>query len=226
VALAPGTDHTIAWRVPDMGGQPIAQVGLEIRRPEDSTAAAGTLYLDELTWDGAPQVAFVKPAAGGTMWRHAWVNGVDQYDRWYPETYRLVQNEGTGLLITGTREWADYGFEAAVTPHMAAACGIAARVQGMRRYYALLLTRGADGRGVAQLVKALDGEMVLAEAPCDWALYRPSRLRLEVAGARIRAAVDGRQLFDLTDPQRPLEGGGVAMVCAEGRAAFEEVAVR
>ncbi|HWQ12531.1 MAG TPA: ADP-ribosylglycohydrolase family protein [Roseiflexaceae bacterium] len=223
--LAPGAEHAFSWRVPDMGGQPIAQVGLEIRRPEDAATAAGTLYLDELTWEGAPEVAFVRPAAGGTMWRHAWVNGVDQYDRWYPETFRLIQNEGTGLLITGTREWTDYRFQAAVTPHMVAACGIAARVQGMRRYYALLLARGADGRGVARLVKALDGETVLAEAPCDWELYRAARLQLEVAGARLRASVDGRQLFDLTDPHRPLEGGGVALLCAEGRAAFEEVAV-
>ena len=58
------------------------------------------------------------------MWRRAWVDGVDQYGHWWPEAYRLVQNRGTGLLIQGAREWANYRVSAAITPHLAAACGI------------------------------------------------------------------------------------------------------
>jgi hypothetical protein len=37
------------------------------------------------------------------MWRRAWVDGVDQCETPYPETYRLIQNEGTGMVIQGTR---------------------------------------------------------------------------------------------------------------------------
>ena len=47
---------------------------------------------------------------------------------------------------------------------MAKAAGIAARVQGLRRYYALLLCD--DGK--ARLIKALDGDTVLAEAEFPW----------------------------------------------------------
>jgi hypothetical protein len=160
------------------------------------------------------------------MWRRAWVDGVDQYQGSGEETFRLVQNEGVGLLITGTREWGDYRFEARVTPHMAVSCGIAARVQGMRRYYALLLARTASGEGVARLVRALDGDELLVEAPLAWELGRSYRLSLEVAGRRLRAAVDGRVVADVEDAARPLDGGGVALLCEEGRAAFEDVAVR
>ena len=66
------------------------------------------------------------------MWRRAWVNGASQFGGRDPETYRLVQNAGTGMVIQGTREWANYRVSADVTPHMVEAAGIAARVQGLQ----------------------------------------------------------------------------------------------
>jgi len=184
--------------------------------------ADGSVYLDYLTWDGAPDVALTRPATGGTMWRRAWVNGVDQYGPWWPEPYRLVQNYGTGLLIQGTREWTDYRVSADVTPHTVKAAGIAARVQGMRRYYALLLCN--DGK--ARLVKALDGNTELAEADFVWEFGETHDLSLEVVGTRLRVWIDGHQLFEVVDTDRPLTGGGVALICEEGRTATETVTVR
>jgi hypothetical protein len=221
--LAAGAHHGFEWRVPDMGGQPIATVGLEIA---GAPRGAGTIYLDFLTWDGAPDVAFVKPAGGGTMWRHAWVNGVDQYDRWWPETYRMVHNEGVGLLIQGTREWTDYRFEATVTPHMALSCGIAVRVQGMRRYAALLLAHRPDGRRVLKFGTVMENSADWSEADFDWELYQGYRLALEVSGNQVRASVDGAQPLEPLRLATALDGGGVAMVCEEGRAAFDDVVVR
>jgi ADP-ribosylglycohydrolase len=218
-ALPPGAVHDVAWRVGDTGGAPIAEIGLEI---SSSRRADGAVYLDWLTWDGAPDVVLTRPAGGGSMWRRAWVNGVDSFDPRYPETYRLVQNRGTGLLIQGSRQWTDYRVSADVTPHMVEAAGIAARVQGLRRYYALLLQR--DGR--VCLVKALDGRRVLAETAFPWSFGETHDLALEVTGARLRAWVDGAQLFDVEDGDRPLRGGGVALVCEEGRTATDAVTVR
>lgn len=155
------------------------------------------------------------------MWRRAWVNGVDQYDYWWPEAYRLVQNRGRGLLSQGTREWDDYTVRASITLHLAAAAGLAARVQGMQRYYALLLTRD----GMARLVKALDGDTVLAECPFAWSFGATHDFALTVHGNRIEAAIDGRVLFADTDTERPLEGGGVALVVEEGRIMCDAVTV-
>ena len=156
------------------------------------------------------------------MWRRAWVNGVDRFDELSPEPYRLIQNSGTGLLIQGTREWTDYEVSAPVRPHMVTSAGIAARVQGMRRYYALLLVRG----GGARLVKALDGEAVLAEADFPWDFGLTYDLSLEVRGGRLRAGIDGEEIFDVEDGDRPLTGGAVALLCEEGRAESEVVRVR
>jgi hypothetical protein len=217
--LAPGAVHEFAWKIEEMGGAPIAEVGVEISsRPR----ADGTVYLDYLTWAGAPDVALIAPADGGTMWRRAWVNGVDQFSEWAPETYRLIQNSGRGLLMQGTREWGDYQVEAVVTPHMAQTAGIAARVQGMRRYYALLLC----GDNKVRLVKALDGDTTLAEAECAWQPGTTHTLMLRVKGRHLEAIVNGRVILRAEDSARPLSGGGIALVCEEGRCAFDAVSVR
>ena len=217
--LTPGSGHAFEWRIPGTDGQPIAAIGLEL----DATRRAdGTIYLDYLTWDGAPDVTLGRPRQGGTMWRRAWVDGIDQYESRWAEPYRLVQNEGVGLLIQGTREWTDYRVSATLTPHLAVAAGIGARVQGMRRYYALLL--GDDG--MARLIKALDGDTALAKTPLVWDLERPYELSLQVEGRRLRAAIDGRELFDVEDLDRPLIGGGAALICREGCVSSGAVTVR
>ncbi len=209
IALAPGAGHEFEWRVPEMGGQPIAAIGVELTADR---RADGTVYLDYLTWDGAPDVLLTRPAEGGTMWSRAWVNGVDQFEQRWSAAYHPVQNHGTGLLIQGTREWTDYRVSATITPHLATAAGIAARVQGLRRYYALLL----QNDGNARLVKALDGETVLAQTAFPWFPEDTYDLSVQVAGTRVQAWIDGRMVFAVDDTQRPLAGGGVALILTEG----------
>ena len=149
---------------------------------------------------------------GGTLWRRAWVNALDQLHHYGSAPFRLVQNHGTGMIIQGTREWADYRVSAELAPQLAAGFGLAARVQGLARYYALML--GADGR--AWLVKALDGERVLAERAYAWELEHDYALELRVEGARVQALVGGELLFDIVDGDRPLLGGAVGLICQEG----------
>ena len=217
--LAPGAAQELSWQVPDLGGAPVAEIGIEIIGIE---GAEGLVYLDYLTWSGAPTVTFRRPDFAGRAWLAAWVNGADELGSWGDETFRLIQNRGRGLAIQGTREWADYAVSARVTPHLARTCGLAARVQGMARYYALLIT--AEGR--ARLVKVLEGERVLAERDAPWQLDRTCELSLEVQGAAITAFLDGRVLFQVQDEDQPLTRGGVALVCEEGRVAFGPVRVQ
>jgi len=218
VTLSAGATHIFDWKIEGSGSAPIAEIGVEISHAQ---RADGTLYLDYLTWDGTPQVTFARPTHKSEMWRMAWVDAVDQYNHWWPEAFRLAQNEGRGLLIQGTREWTDYTVRAAITPHMAKACGIAARVQGMRRFYALLLCD--DGK--VRLIKALDGDTVLGESDFAWQFGETHDLQIQVTGNRIRASVDGTQLFDVEDAQHPLDGGSIALVCEEGRMATDAVTV-
>jgi ADP-ribosylglycohydrolase len=219
VQLAPGATHTFTWRMEATGGDPIAAIGVELSHER---RADGVVYLDYLTWSGEPDVTFFRPAHNGEMWRFAWVDAVDQYTPRWPEAYRLAQNEGRGLLIQGTREWGNYEARATITPHLVKSTGIAVRVQGLRRFYALLL---CDDQHV-RLVKALDGDQVLAETPFEWQLGEPYDFCLAADGTRLTAQVDGQTLFTIEDQTRPLLGGAVALVCEEGRAATDAVVVR
>ena len=214
--LAAGEAQTLEWPVDAPVGCPIAWVGIEI---SSQTRADGTIYLDWLTWSGAPKVKLGRPAHSGTRYLNAWVQACSAA---YPEgehTYRLIQDEGTGLFIQGTREWQDYAASATLTPHLARSFGVAARVQGLRRYYALKLVAG----GKAQLVRELDGTHILAEVSCAWKLYEPYKLCLEVKGNKLTGYVNGKALLQATDGT--LTDGALALLIEEGRLGCDEVEV-
>jgi ADP-ribosylglycohydrolase len=217
--LPPGEAMHLEWQVPDLGGMPIAQIGISISSNEP---ADGVIYLDRLAWDGSPNVAFHRPVASGRMWKQEWVNGADFFEDGFGEAFRVIQNRGRGLVITGTREWTDYRVQASITPHLVKAFGLAARVQGLERYYALLLCN----QNTIRLIKRLDGEILLAEQAFAWEFGQPYRLQITVKGNRILVSVDGVLLLQVNDLDRPLSGGGIALVCEEGRIGTDEVSVR
>ena len=125
------------------------------------------------------------------------------------------------MVTTGTREWGDYSVQATFTPHLAKAFGIAARVQGLERYYALLLSN----QNTIKLIKRLDGETSLAEQIFAWDFGQSYQLQITVKGNQILASVDGIVLFSVEDLDRPLFGGSIALVCEEGRIGVDEVSV-
>ena len=216
--LSPGETVHLEWQVPLMDNAPIAQVGISISSHE---TAEGIIYLDWLSWDGSPNVTFRQPVPAGMMWKRQWVNAADVFETHTDELFRVIQNRGRGLVITGTREWVNYRVQATVTPHLAKAFGIAARVQGLERYYALLLSN----QNTIKLVKRLDGETILAEQALDWEFGQPYQLQITVNENQILAFVDGSLLFNMEDLDRPLSGGGIALVCEEGRIGVDEVSV-
>jgi hypothetical protein len=135
----------------------------------------------------------------------------------------VVTDDDIGGTFTFLRALPDHGNRRDITPRMCASGGLAARVQGPRRYYALLLDVQSGG---ARLVKALNGELALAEATVPLSWQRPYALTLDVTGPRVRAWLNGAELFDVTDADGPLPGGGVALVCKEGRLTAGTVTVR
>jgi hypothetical protein len=177
-----------------------------------TVAGAASLRLDWIDWRGAPAVTFTRPPFAGSAWRRAWINAVDQWDDGRPEAFWLTQNAGRGLLIQGAEEWRDYEVQAVITPSLCAAAGIAARVGGLRRFYALLLRAG--GRIV--LLRALEADAPLAEAPFAWRQRQSYALRLAVEGPWLRAFVDDAPIFAVRDPGAPLRGGAAALVVEDG----------
>ena len=233
VWLAAGEETVITWRVPDTSGYPITFVGLQIH---GTGGQQGTIYLDYLTWDGAPEVTLNRPAEreinrqtrlkGAIMWKKAWVDGFDGSERltgldYWPEPYRLVQNNGRGLLMQGTRDWQDYQVTARMTPHMCQAGGVAVRVQGMQRYYALLLDREK-----AKIIRAFEGtDTVLAEIDSGWEFGLPYTLNLQVEGNRLVASINGKIVLETEDPENMFTGGGIGLISEVGRIGCDHVEV-
>ena len=94
-------------------------------------------------------------------------------------------------------------------------------MQGLRRYYALLL--GDDQ--VARLVKMDDVETVLAETPFDWEVFTPYALSLSAEGETLTGTVAGSVTLTATDPGSRLSAGGAGLVIEEGTLGAESVSV-
>jgi len=212
--LLSGSEAMLTWRVPDTGGYPIFEVGLEIET-RDRSGVDGVIYLDYLTWAGAPKTVLRRPDDNlSTMWKHAWVNNVSQFQtRW--EGLRITNGEGIGFIAQGSRDWKDYRVRSEVTPLLAEAWGLAARIQGRERYYAVMFDK-SDG-GCAKLIKRVHDETVLASDRFSWQVDQKYVVELQVEDNEIQAFVDGRKIFEVRDTQQlPLTGGGVGLVVDTG----------
>jgi len=201
-----------------LDGAPIAQVGISISSDEPTE---GVIHLDTLSWDGSPSVTFHRPTTVGRMWKRQWINAADYFEDKFDEAFRVIQNRGRGLVITGTREWTDYSVQSTITPHLVKTFGLAARVQGQERYYALLFTN----QNTIKFIKRLDGEIILAEQTFAWEFGQSYHLQITVLDNQIFVDVEGVLLFKIEDTDRPLLGGGVALVCEEGRIGTSAVLV-
>jgi hypothetical protein len=151
----------------------------------------------------------------------AWVNGVDDFVGMpWVSGYRLVQNQGRGLIIQGNRDWQDVSVTADISADLAASCGIALRAQGMRRYYALLLHRSGEVR----LVKVVGEETVLASCPFEWNFGESYSLNIAARGNELTASVNGEAVLSAKDDT--LKGGGMALVIEEGCSTTHKVEVK
>lgn len=211
VELKAGQRTRLSFTVPPLAG-PIFLAGVRLLGP------AQAVCLEAVKWSGAPTFRLERPSHQGAMWRRAWVNGVDRFAR-SSEMFRLIQNQGLGMLMQGTREWRDYTLTAAVTPHLVNRAGIAARVQGLTRFYGLFL---APGNRV-QLVRMQHSETVLAEAPFEWHLGETHELTLRVHGHHLVGSVNGTVRLESKDDA--LDCGAAGLVVEEGRLAIDWVEV-
>lgn len=229
VVVDAGATAQLELLVPDIGGQPISQVGVQFDGdPGDR------IDLDRLGWAGEPDVTLRRPDEPSTMWRRTWVEGVDHFmydaDSHSDRHLWMAQDRGRGLVQHGTREWRDYEVTATITPHLAEVIGVCVRTQGMWRYYAVLVARD----GVAQLVKVVDGsEAVLAAAKLEWELDTDYQITVSVSGApgsvRLVASVNGALLEatdDSDDAGTRLDGGALGIVVDTGAIEVGSVTVR
>jgi hypothetical protein len=219
--LVPGAGEVLKWTLPDLDGQPIQGIGIALT--SHGAPVDGTVWLDYLRWDGTPKLELRRPRQAGTFWHRSWVNNVSLFSNNFAPAFRISQDRGSGIIIHGTREWKDYRVSSIVAVHLGSSAGLAARVQGLRRYYALLLERG----DVVRVVKVRDGACtVLAETPCRWTFEERIGLTLEVRGRDITAAVGTAIVASVTDDSDTFfENGGIGLVITEGALSTDQVTI-
>ena len=221
ISLSPGTETILTWRLPDTGGEPIESIGIALH--SDDGLAQGAIVVDYLRWDGPPDVRLRRPDAPGEFWRRGWVNAVADFSSRFPPAFRISQDRGEGMIIHGGRSWTDYRVETVLTIHLAEYAGVGVRVQGLRRYYAMLLVRPDRAR----LVRVVDGSVaILAEIAFSWSFEKPYAFVVQVSGARIEASVDGVALSADDEGPFALSDGGVALILKGGACSCDEVRVR
>jgi hypothetical protein len=99
--------------------------------------------------------------------------------------------------------------------------GVAVRTQGLLRYYALLCDQHTT-----KIVKVLGQESVLAETKGGWEFGKSYELNLKVIGNKLVGSVNGQVVLETTDSEASLIGGGVGMICEEGRIGCEHLTIQ
>lgn len=218
VELYPGEERILEWTIPDaFDSQPIQAIGIALRAKE--ARFTGKIILDFLGWTGVPRMVLKKPCPAqrpGQFWIKSWVKGVDSFLPWRKMPFTIVQNRGEGILIHGTRDWTDYCVTiASFTVGLGQAAGVAIRVRGLNRYYALLLT----GKGTTvSLVKALDEKrLVLASAEFTWELDKEYEVSIQASGTKIEGRIGGSTIR-LAAEDDQYRGGGLGLVITNGTA--------
>ena len=161
------------------------------------------------------------------MWRSAWVDGLDGNEKliqqdYNPEPYRLIQNVGRGLLMQGTREWKNYKVTSRMIPHMCEAGGLGIRVQGMTRYYALLISQ--DG---ARLVRSHEGkDTTLAACKQGWEFGHQYELTLQAVENKLTAWLNQQKILEVEDVENYYTSGATALITQVGRVGCDFVKVQ
>ena len=212
--LAPGDSYSFNWVLPDTSAQPIAEVGVVVRSKKQKSS--GRILLDRLSWSGAPKLRLVRPNVPGDFWHRAWVNGVDLFsERKFKEDFRISQQRGEGIIIHGTRQWTDYTVSADISLHNGSYVGLAARVQGLKRFYAVRVMR----TGQLQLVRTCDRSVeVLASAEFKVELDQRINVALKVVGTKVSAQANSVSVSFNDSSHMQIKDGGIGLIVADGAA--------
>ncbi len=213
----------LKWKVSIEDGHPISQIGLEF---DADTIIKGKVYIDYVSIIGNPKTTFLRPyhvpkfergviynPDRAEMWRNSWVQATKHwtYRDIKGADFKIGNDDGRGMLLTGTTEWKNYQIRSCITFDLVRSGGIAVRVQGLQRYYSLELTN----YNTARLIKMLDGLKVLCEIDFKVEFDKEYTFSLSVEDNRINGKIDDIEL-NYIDEADPLLFGGIGLVVEDG----------
>ncbi|XXH02040.1 hypothetical protein Hte_008405 [Hypoxylon texense] len=226
ITLAPGKSKVLEDIVPtSLGGRPVQSVGVTISNGS-AEKLDGTIWLDSLGWTGVPKLALKASDGNVGDWKQfykaSFVNGADVFDI-SSGKFVVAQDDGEGIVTYGTREWTDYrvvfeNFTISMN-NPGKTAGVAVRVRGLNRYYALRFLRAETSclksGWCAVLTKVFDEQHIeLARAHFYSMQYTPHCITLEVQGSRILARIkrDSGYEIELKAYDDQYKGGGIGLI--------------
>jgi hypothetical protein len=218
IELEPSRKGILLWRIPEIyKSQPIEAVGVSLDAVTGSVD--GTIWLDRVHYGGEPQLVLKPPPTTvpwllNMTWGASFVNGADWFQ--HVGEFRVTQCRDEGIVIYGTRDWQNYKLHVkGFTIKVGQPAGVAFRVQGLNRYYAVKLI---DGDRLA-IVKARDEQRTrLATTDCAWEVGIRYDFWIAVFGHDIFGVVrmPGDNMCQLCARDDEYTTGGVGLVVTEG----------
>ncbi|KIW38932.1 uncharacterized protein PV06_08753 [Exophiala oligosperma] len=207
VAAAAGGQQVLEWEVPETtDGSPISRLGLHV-------SGKGTVYLRSLGWSGVPRMTLKHDGRG-------WVNGASTFHNAFGTGFYVGQDQGEGIVIYGNRDWTDYRVRVNILKVNLGQAGLAIRVQGLRRWYAVMFLKP----GQATLVKAVDEKrMELVTVKFEWKLDEQYTIELEAKGDVIKARIGNDSILEAKDGS--YSGGGVGLIAVDGSMGATDVKI-
>lgn len=224
INIKPGQQDSLEWTIPDsLQNWPIQQIGIAISTLTGSPNLDGDMFLHSMRWDGAPRITLKRPANKSryqSFWNRAWVSSVDKVHTDMGPSFFIAQDRGEGLLSQGARDWVDYDVTVSnFVVNFGGPMGVAARVQGLNRYYGLMFTK--DKR--VALVKAADDKRIdLMSMPFAWEENHKYQLHLRVQGSKIEGKVGQ---VELAAADEDYVGGAVGLVVTDGSLSADSISI-
>ncbi|OTA53192.1 ADP-ribosylglycohydrolase [Hypoxylon sp. EC38] len=221
LSIPPAGSEILKWTIPEsLSCRPIQAVGLRISRDAgDSHNERDTrLALDYFRWDGTPNVvleAIDDQQGPRTFYKQSFVNGADDF-YFSNGKFVVAQDQGEGIVSYGTREWTDYRVVVKdFVFNLGHAAGVATRVQGLNRYYALVFVNPADTeRKNVALVHSFDDEKIeLDTVEFAWEYDVPYTITFQVRGPHLQARC-GEVVLSAYDSH--YRSGGIGLMVYDG----------
>ena len=231
--ILPGKFTKFNWNINVEDGCPIYEIGLLIL--SDKENVEGKIYLDFISINGQPKTTFKRPnhvifnergnipqINPAVMWRNSWVKATDHWtERSWEKAFKIGNNFGRGMIITGSNSWNDYFIKSKLTCNLGKSFGFSARVQVLERYYALEITKFNKLR----LIKMLDGMKILSEIDFKMEFNKVYEFYLSVKGNFLKGSIDNNMIIEFEDNDNPLLFGGINLVVDSGTMIAEEINV-
>lgn len=216
--LKPGIWHSLEYRLPELSGALISEMGfcVRVRGMRDKTGKPVTALIDDLYADGTPSYSVEMERETEERWTPVH-REISQFTRlkgllYLENGFLNLSAADFGEAYTGRHDWEDYRAEFYITPVTGKVHRINVRVQGALRSYAA----GLIGEGLAGIQKNENGYRTLTEVPFSWEYGKEYKITVQVKGNRITAELDGKEIGDFTDEERPYLKGAVGISARDG----------